>query len=114
MCPGPIDTLAYGINDGGQIVGMYEDTTTAAPTMDSEKWATYPTIDVPGADNTIAMGSNNAGQIVGTFTETASPMATDQHGFLKNGATFTTSMSPVVMSMRRWGSIISDKSWGSF
>jgi probable HAF family extracellular repeat protein len=47
---------------------------------------TYTTFDVPDVTaHTSAYGINNAGQVVGTFSN-----ATGPHGFLKDGATFTT------------------------
>jgi probable HAF family extracellular repeat protein len=46
---------------------------------------TFTTIDVPGAGYTVASGINADGQIVGWFTD-----ATGTHGFLRDGATFTT------------------------
>src|SRR5712691_5299723 len=45
---------------------------------------TFTTLDVPGATSTEAFGINRAGQIVGLYSN-----ATGEHGFLKNGATFT-------------------------
>jgi probable HAF family extracellular repeat protein len=58
-------TFAYGINDAGQIVGGYIDS--------SSNWhgfldtnGTFTTINVPfGGSSTVAYGINNAGQIVG-------------------------------------------------
>jgi probable HAF family extracellular repeat protein len=47
---------------------------------------TFTTIDVSSATYTAAHGINAAGQIVGTFDDAAGV----RHGFLKDGATFTT------------------------
>src|SRR5713226_3039824 len=46
---------------------------------------TFTIIDVPGASSTEAHGVNGLGQVVGRFTD-----ATGEHGFLKDGDTFTT------------------------
>ena len=46
---------------------------------------TFTTIDVPSATFTRAFGINDVGQIVGAFLD-----ARGEHGFLKDGATFTT------------------------
>jgi len=47
---------------------------------------TFTTIDVPGGINARALGINDAGQIVGDFRDATGAV----HGFLKDGATFTT------------------------
>src|SRR5215831_14249160 len=77
-------TVANGINDAGQIVGYFNDSTGKFHGF-LKDGATFTTIDVPGANATVALGINDAGQIVGLFEN-----ATGTHGFLKDGATFTT------------------------
>ena len=59
-------TYANAINDQGQIVGTFLDTSGAVHGFlkDGE---TYTTIDVPGATGTYAYGFNNSGTIVGVF-----------------------------------------------
>src|SRR5215831_17435643 len=85
--PGAFDTVAFGINDAGQIVGYFSTTGRHGFLKDG---ATFTTIDVPaGANFTELHGINDAGQIVGVFRD-----ATGQHGFLKDGATFTTIDDP--------------------
>jgi uncharacterized membrane protein len=66
--PGAIDTLAFGINDSGQIVGWYIDAAGAYGfLLDQGNYTTLPFIPY---------GINDAGQIVGGDT-------------LLNGGTYT-------------------------
>src|SRR5262249_7724972 len=74
----------YGINNAGQIVGVFADGTGVHSFL--KDGATFTTIDVPGAVFTGANGINDAGQIVGGFND----VGEEDHGFLKDGATFTT------------------------
>jgi probable HAF family extracellular repeat protein len=73
--PGAVVTAAFGINNRGQIVGVFGDATGGHGFL----WdgATFTTIDVPGATATFARGVNAAGQIVGQFDD-----GTMEHGFL--------------------------------
>ena len=73
-------TLALGINDVGQIVGS----TGSVGFLKDD--ASFTTINVPGALFTQPSGINDAGQIVGLFGDATSR----DHGFLKDGAIFTT------------------------
>src|SRR5882724_7101728 len=82
--PGAQNTVARGINDGGQIVGQFDNATgTHGFLKDGD---TYTPVDVPGATGTIAYGINAVGQIVGRFTDATGHF----HGFLKDGDTYTT------------------------
>jgi uncharacterized membrane protein len=72
--PGATVTLAYGINDRGQIVGEFSDDGENPGFLTDG--ATYTTLDAPGAQATLAYGINNRGQIVGWFQVGA------MHGFL--------------------------------
>jgi probable HAF family extracellular repeat protein len=74
--PGATRTDAYGINDGGQIVGIFGDGMSSHSFLTSDG-TTFTTIDAPGAVATDAHGINNRGQIVGVFLD-----ATGNHGFL--------------------------------
>lgn len=82
--PGVDQTLAYGINDLGSIVGVYNDTT--GPHGFVLDGATYTPINVPfpEAQNTVAFGINIFRQIVGTYTAGGIT-----HGYLLNNGTFT-------------------------
>lgn len=59
-------TFANGINDQGQVVGVFIDTSGAVHGFLKED-ETYTTIDVPGATGTFAYGFNNSGTIVGAW-----------------------------------------------
>lgn len=84
--PGASFTAARGINDTGQIVGSFGDST--GQNLDFlYSDGTFTTLDVPGAAFTIASGINDAGQIVGTF---GPPGPIGGHGFLYTGGNFTT------------------------
>ena len=77
----PIDdgtngTGATGINDLGQIVGGYSDSSGAHGFLYSD--GTYTTIDDALGTSTIAYGINNAGQIAGQYTDSSGTL----HGFL--------------------------------
>jgi probable HAF family extracellular repeat protein len=81
--PGASFTNAIGINDAGQIVGFFGDSTGRDHGF-FETGGSFTQIDVPGAGLTEAFGINNAGQIVGFFSG-----STDSGGFLDTGGSFT-------------------------
>jgi probable HAF family extracellular repeat protein len=63
--PITIGTVASGINDAGQIVGSFSDSTGDHGFLDVG--GSFTQIDVPGATSTDVFGINDAGQIVGRF-----------------------------------------------
>jgi uncharacterized membrane protein len=67
--PGSAQTFAGGINQKGDVVGLYAVNISGALVghgfLLSE--GKYTAIDVPGADSTAASAINNAGQIVGSY-----------------------------------------------
>jgi len=65
--PGADLTVAFGINDAGQIVGFYGGSTGNHGFLLSG--GVYTSIDVPGAVETYAAGINDAGQVVGRYFE---------------------------------------------
>jgi hypothetical protein len=70
--PGATATLAYQVNDSGQIIGTYFDS-NAIPhgyTRDSAGTLTFP-IDVPGATQTFLLGNNASNWAVGYYTDTS-------------------------------------------
>ena len=78
-------TLALGVNDFGQIVGGYYDSTDTLHGF-LYSGGTYNTLNAPGATNgTEAYKINNLGQIVGLYTDSNG----DEHGFLYSSSTFT-------------------------
>src|SRR5205814_5785442 len=95
--PGALGTSASGVNNRGQVVGDF----AGGPGMAGnhaflKDGATITTFDVPGAvlPGTYASAINSAGQIAGyyylvTFTDGITTIIAP-HGFVKDGATFTT------------------------
>jgi probable HAF family extracellular repeat protein len=85
-----IDTTATGINDTGQVVGYFQDSTGSQYGFGVHSFLkdgpTVTAFDVSGAPNTFASGINTAGQIVGWFTEPDSSI----HGFLRAGGSDAT------------------------
>src|ERR1700676_2473490 len=61
--PGAADTNPAGINDSGQIVGSFSNSSTGGAFLDSG--GVFTTFGFPGADQTYATGINDPGQIVG-------------------------------------------------
>jgi len=110
--PGAASTTAFGIDDGGGVVGLYHDqsgkthgfarrggmfTSIDFPGAEftmakgigpgrfhgfARQGARYATIDVPDATATRAMGVNRDGAIVGTFVDRAGAT----HGFVRSPA----------------------------
>ncbi len=82
--PGAVHTFLQGINNAGQIVGQYTDSTGKSHAfLFSGGTFTTLTINIPGVTiiNSFAGGINNLGQSVGGYNE---------HGFLLSGGTATT------------------------
>jgi probable HAF family extracellular repeat protein len=75
--PGATDTIASGINDAGQVVGTFINSTGEHGFLDTG--GSFTQFDVPSADITVASGINGAGQIVVTFDS-----ITGVHGFLSS------------------------------
>src|SRR5262249_18730036 len=78
--PGTFETVPEGINDAGQIVGVFVVSGTV-PTSQGflrDTGGSFTTINVPSAPNaTEPRGINNPGQIVGIFNDNAGG-----HGFI--------------------------------
>jgi probable HAF family extracellular repeat protein len=82
-------TAATGINDLGQIVGYYIDSSGTEHGF-LYSGGTYTTLDDPvGAKGTLVSGINDAGQIAGVYLDSSGA----QHGFLANPSP-TTSTPP--------------------
>jgi uncharacterized membrane protein len=81
--PGANDlTEAWGVNDGGIIVGWYEKCTPCAFHGFAYKNWKYLSLDYPGAAATFALGINNAGQVVGAYS-----LDNITHGFVTSPIT---------------------------
>ncbi len=81
-------TIATGINDAGEIVGINRDDGFVL------SGNSFTTFDVPGATVTHANGINDRGQIVGFFQL---PSGGGQHAFLRDGTSITTFDFPGAM-----------------
>jgi probable HAF family extracellular repeat protein len=75
--PGAISTAANGINNGGLIVGSYEDASGIYHGF-LDNGGVFSAIDVPGAMGTYAEGINNSGDIVGYYFDSSG----NAHAFL--------------------------------
>ncbi len=82
--PKGIGTEATGINDKGEIVGLYFDSAGVQHGF-SKKGTKYTSIDVKGDTSTTAWGINNAGDITVYAVNSA---GTAYDAFLYNGKTF--------------------------
>jgi probable HAF family extracellular repeat protein len=82
--PGAYSTAATGINNSGQIVGTYTESSGKAHGFLKYR-DTLVSFDYPGARSTDALGINDSGQIVGTYFDATNGL----HGFIKDGDKFT-------------------------
>jgi uncharacterized protein (TIGR03437 family) len=88
--PGSTATSVSGINNSGQMVGIYQDSAGWHSFLRSSDGVTYTVISIPGASQTTATGINNLGQVVGSYT-----VGSGGHGFLRGAdGTFTTLDAP--------------------
>ena len=91
--PGATQTQPMGINNSGQIVGFYWDSSFQSHGFLDEN-GTFTTIDVPGNSGfTEALGINNHGDIVGQYQTAVSDSGGTSffyHGFIYDGSTFQT------------------------
>ncbi len=85
--PGAVQTGTNGLNDSGQMVGTYDDSSGATHGF-LLSGGTYTTIDYPGAIWTVAQGISGDGQIVGIYYTCASSYGCF-HSFLWNNGAFT-------------------------
>src|SRR5262245_43684172 len=82
--PGADHTYVQGINDGGQIVGHYTNSSGGQGFL--YEGGTYTPLDLPPlATFSSATGINNAGQIVGYYADSGGTA----HGFLYSGGVYT-------------------------
>ncbi len=101
--PSAIETRAIGINNRGQIVGDYEDSsgTIHAFLLDNGVFNSFDFLDATSTDattSTDANGINDRGQIVGGYTDGSGP-----HGFLLDGGNFTTIDAPDAVDTKAFG-----------
>jgi probable HAF family extracellular repeat protein len=82
--PGALATVASGINDRGEIVGVFVDSALGTRGFVDDE-GRFTAIDVPGAVATFASGINDHGEIVGAFIDADG----STHGFVDTGGHFT-------------------------
>jgi probable HAF family extracellular repeat protein len=87
--PGADSTEAKGINDSGDVVGIYSLPAGNRPGFLLHQ-GVFTTIDFPGSAFTLVNGINNAGTIVGYYPDAKS----NTHGFVYNNGTFKTVDAP--------------------
>jgi hypothetical protein len=83
--PGAIQTTAAALNNSGEVVGIWLDTSGINHGFQLIK-GTYTSIDYPGATDTTVNGLSNSGEIVGVYDAPGSP----GNGFMLVGGTYTT------------------------
>ena len=83
--PMAVATGAFGINDLGQVVGVYVDSSLKLHGFLYSGGTYTPPLNAPSSTLTEAFGINDAGQIVGYYEDSSGA----QHGFLYNSSTFT-------------------------
>ena len=82
-------TYASGINNAGQIVGYYVDSTGQDHDFLYSD-GTFSTLAVPGTvDGNVGLGINSSGQVVGTYAN-----GSIDQGFILSGSVFTTISDP--------------------
>jgi hypothetical protein len=84
--PGSIETIPFGVNNAGFIVGWYWNEENVEHGFFSNSGKTFKDIDVPGASTTFPAHINNKGEVAGPFTDSDGVF----HGFLLRSSTFET------------------------
>ena len=94
--PAPAGTYAQGINDPGQVVGYFYDSTGTHGF--SKTGSSFTTLNYPGAPlPTFAEGINNKGDVVGWYTGSVAGYNNPNpgnHGFLYSGGVYTAINDP--------------------
>jgi hypothetical protein len=87
LLPTNDNSQATGVNDGGRVVGFYQEGPNSSPTFTGflDKSGVISSILFPGAISTQALGVNDRGEIVGTYNN-----ASGTFGFLDNNSAFST------------------------
>jgi uncharacterized membrane protein len=81
----PLETVLFGINNRGQILGGYADAGGMRRSFLLERGA-FTEFAIPGASRTAGFDLNDHGQVVGFYVDDVGP----GHGFLLDQGTFTT------------------------
>lgn len=90
--PGALHTQAFGINNSGQIVGIYVKPNNGEYGGFLDENGTFTPIDVtlPGAHNTVAYDVNDSGQIVGWYQDPSGVV----HGFVYDKGVYSSIDAP--------------------
>jgi uncharacterized membrane protein len=98
--PGAIWTQANGINDAGEIVGSFLDSSGGSEVEHGFRYSsgTFTAIDFPGGKATAAAGINAAGDVVGVWLG-----LTALHGFMLRAGAFTPIDFPLARKTTAWG-----------
>ncbi|MBZ5624415.1 MAG: right-handed parallel beta-helix repeat-containing protein [Acidobacteriia bacterium] len=83
--PGSNNTVAFGINDAGDVVGYYKDAAQLAHGF-LRRGSQFTTVDFPGARQTNIFSINARGDIGGVYYDNSAK----QHGFVLSGSKFQT------------------------
>ena len=86
--PGATATALTGINDHGQMVGLYVDA-NGAPHVFLHDNGVVTVIDIPSAPSIFPFGINNHGQVVGYYSDDRR-----LHGFLLRNGVLTRLTAP--------------------
>jgi probable HAF family extracellular repeat protein len=95
--PGARSTEALGIDNAGDVIGTYTDSSGRRHGFLYDSQGVLTTIDVPGSAETFVNGINNLGMIVRTYQDTSS--STSAHGFIDEGGVFTTVDAPAGITL---------------
>jgi hypothetical protein len=82
---GADSTLPQGINNSGEVVGIWEEDNNTVYQSFALNGGVYSTLGYPGAAETQAISNNNKGDITGYYSDSAGAY----HGFLLSGGTYT-------------------------
>jgi uncharacterized membrane protein len=88
--PGASSTFPTGINNGGDIVGTYNDKRGVCHGF-LLSGGVFTSFDDPSGTSTRAMGINDSGQIVGSYFD---PISHRTYGFLLTNGAYTTLQYP--------------------
>ncbi|MEK7405063.1 MAG: hypothetical protein AAB225_08145, partial [Acidobacteriota bacterium] len=93
--PGSRGTLAFGINDAGDVVGHYRDERNLWHGL-LLKAGRFTTVDFPGADQTLVYGLNSSGDMTGMYFAPDDPK---HYGWALIGGRFITIDHPLPNDM---------------
>jgi hypothetical protein len=112
---GNYGATANGINNSGQIVGFYSDSTTGHAFVKSG--GNYATVDVPGAELTYANGINDAGDVAGYYNgylDVGGTSVFGMYGFVKSAGGYRTINVPGAIFTQAYGINNSGQVAGTF